>query len=79
MFLWWLRNEDATARKLARAVHEVGERSAEEKINREFGKLDVWNSCCYIPGSLCVQRRQQCLLYSRLSEVGCHGDSQGKS
>ena len=44
MFLWWLRNGDATARKLARAVHEVGERSAEEKISREFGKLDVWNS-----------------------------------
>ena len=57
MFLWWLRNGDATSRKLARAVHEVGERSAEEKICREFGKLDVWNSCSYIPGGLCVQRR----------------------
>ena len=55
MFLWWLRNGDATARKLARAVHEVGERSAEEKINREFGKLDGCHSCSYRI-LLCAQR-----------------------
>ena len=54
MFLWWLRNGDATASKLARAVYEVGERSAEEKISREFGKLMVTIAvatfCCVFRG-----------------------------
>ena len=39
MFVWWLRNgEDVTARKLAKAIHEVGEHGMEVKINKKFRK-----------------------------------------
>ena len=44
MFLWWLRNgKDITAKKLAKAVHEVGNHQAEIEINRKFGM------CMYKP------------------------------
>ena len=47
-FLLW---REATVSKLARAVHEVSEHSAGEKISRQFGELDGCHSCSYIPGS----------------------------
>ena len=39
MFLRWLRNgKDVTARKLAIAVHNVGEHGVEAKVNKKFGE-----------------------------------------
>ena len=39
MFLWWLRNgTDVTARKLAKALHDVDEHGVEAKVNRKFGE-----------------------------------------
>ena len=39
MFLWWLRNgEDVTARKLSKVSHEIGEHTAESRINFNFGE-----------------------------------------
>ena len=46
MFVWWLRNgEDITAKKLAKAVHEVGNHEAEVKINRKFGMSLLRSNC----------------------------------
>ena len=47
VFVWWLRNgedADVTAKKLAKAVHEVGFHQAEVEINRKFGMCMICNS-----------------------------------
>ena len=77
MFLWWLRNGDATASKLARAVHEVGERSAEEKISREFGKLEgcLIFSCSYI--LLCQRRHTKLVATHESLKWGAMGIQEG--
>ena len=39
MFLWWLRNgEEVTAKKLAVAIHEIGEHQAEVEIKQKYGR-----------------------------------------